>query len=75
MVTTKVKAGPINDREIERAWKLAKRAKGVTRAQLAETLGCSVDRAAEILRRAKLTGRPAGQKAGRAARALVFTAR
>lgn len=74
MKTKKTQAGPINEKELDRARRLAGRKGGVTRVQLAEALACSVERAAEILRRTKLRGKPAGAAAGRAARALVFTA-
>ena len=64
----------ITDGEIVRARKMAARKGGVTRRQLAEALDCSIDRATEILRQAKIKGRPAGAAAGLAARGLVFSA-
>lgn len=63
----------ITDKELERAKKLAGRKTGVTRTQLADNLKITVARAASVLKRAKLKGKPFGK--GKENRALVFSAK
>lgn len=64
----------ITDKELNVAAKLASRRDGVTRKQLAEKLGVTEGRAKIILEKAPgLFSRPAGEGAGKANRALVFS--
>jgi Mn-dependent DtxR family transcriptional regulator len=63
----------IQDKEMEKAKKLAARKGGVTRSQLAEALDVSIPRAATILERLGLKRKALGGSGGKACRTLVFS--